>query len=86
MVPNFQIRDPKLCAYDKATGKAVGQVALPRNSDGSADDPHAEREAIDRRPDRGRQSACGTDRVVPALTEIGLTTLLRANTNSGSMF
>ena len=24
--------DPKLCAYDKATGKVVGEVALPRNA------------------------------------------------------
>lgn len=28
---NFQIRDPKLVAYDKATGKLIGEVALPRN-------------------------------------------------------
>jgi quinoprotein glucose dehydrogenase len=34
-VPNFQIHDPKLCAYDKATGKIVGQVALPRNATGA---------------------------------------------------
>jgi diketogulonate reductase-like aldo/keto reductase len=31
-VPNFQVHDPKLCAYDKATGKLVGEVALPRNA------------------------------------------------------
>jgi len=31
-VPNFEIHDPKLCAYDKATGKVVGEVALPRNA------------------------------------------------------
>jgi quinoprotein glucose dehydrogenase len=34
-VPNFQIHDPKLCAYDKATGKLVGEVALPRNATGA---------------------------------------------------
>lgn len=28
----FLINDPKLCAYDKATGKLVGEVALPRNA------------------------------------------------------
>jgi quinoprotein glucose dehydrogenase len=28
----FVIHDPKLCAYDKATGKLVGEVALPRNA------------------------------------------------------
>jgi quinoprotein glucose dehydrogenase len=35
MVPNFEIHDPKLCAYDKATGKVVGEVALPRNATGA---------------------------------------------------
>jgi quinoprotein glucose dehydrogenase len=34
-VPNFEIHDPKLCAYDKATGKVVGEVALPRNATGA---------------------------------------------------
>jgi quinoprotein glucose dehydrogenase len=31
-VPNFDVRDPKLVAYDKTTGKVVGEVALPRNA------------------------------------------------------
>jgi quinoprotein glucose dehydrogenase len=31
-VPNFEIHDPKLCAYDKATGKVIGEVPLPRNA------------------------------------------------------
>ena len=66
-VPNFEISDPKLCAYDKATGKLVGEVALPRNATG-APMTHAERQAIYRRPYRGLQSACGTYRVVPALS------------------
>ena len=35
MVPDFEIRDPKLYAYDKATGKLVGEVALPRNATGA---------------------------------------------------
>ena len=34
-VPNFEIHDPELCAYDKATGKVVGEVALPRNATGA---------------------------------------------------
>jgi quinoprotein glucose dehydrogenase len=34
-VPNFAIHDPKLSAYDKATGKVVGEVALPRNATGA---------------------------------------------------
>jgi quinoprotein glucose dehydrogenase len=34
-VPDFEIHDPKLCAYDKATGKVVGEVALPRNATGA---------------------------------------------------
>jgi quinoprotein glucose dehydrogenase len=34
-VPNFQIHDPKLGAYDKSTGKIVGEVALPRNATGA---------------------------------------------------
>jgi quinoprotein glucose dehydrogenase len=34
-VPNFEIHDPKLCAYDKTTGKVVGEVALPRNATGA---------------------------------------------------
>ncbi|MFZ0590515.1 MAG: pyrroloquinoline quinone-dependent dehydrogenase [Bryobacteraceae bacterium] len=32
MVPKFQIHDPKLCAYDKTTGKLVGEIALARNA------------------------------------------------------
>ena len=31
-VPNFEVHDPKLSAYDKSTGKVVGEVALPRNA------------------------------------------------------
>jgi quinoprotein glucose dehydrogenase len=34
-VPNFEIQDPKLVAYDKRTGKVVGEVALPRNVTGA---------------------------------------------------
>jgi quinoprotein glucose dehydrogenase len=34
-VPDFEIHDPKLCAYDKATGKVVGEVAMPRNATGA---------------------------------------------------
>ena len=34
-VPNFEIRDPKLSAYDKETGKFVGEVTLPRNATGA---------------------------------------------------
>jgi quinoprotein glucose dehydrogenase len=36
--------------------------------DRSADDLQAERQAIHRRPNRGRRSACGTHRVVPTMT------------------
>ena len=35
MVPNFAIHDPNLRVYDKATGKVVGEVALPRNATGA---------------------------------------------------
>jgi quinoprotein glucose dehydrogenase len=35
MVADFEIHDPKLSAYDKATGKVVGEVALPRNATGA---------------------------------------------------
>ena len=34
-VPDFEIREQELCAYDKATGKLVGEVALPRNATGA---------------------------------------------------
>jgi quinoprotein glucose dehydrogenase len=34
-VPDFEIHDPKLHACDKATGKVVGEVALPRNATGA---------------------------------------------------
>jgi quinoprotein glucose dehydrogenase len=34
-VPDFEIRDPKLCAYDKATGKLIGEIVLPRNVTGA---------------------------------------------------
>ena len=30
--PNFTVQDATLRAYDKATGKVVGEVALPRNA------------------------------------------------------
>ncbi len=32
---DFEIHEPKLCAYDKATGKMVGEVTLPRNATGA---------------------------------------------------
>ena len=32
---NFEIHEPKLLAYDKATGKLMGEVALPRNATGA---------------------------------------------------
>jgi quinoprotein glucose dehydrogenase len=32
---NFEVHDPKLSAYDKATGKLLGEVALPRNATGA---------------------------------------------------
>lgn len=31
----FEVNDPKLVAYDKVTGKLVGEVALPRNATGA---------------------------------------------------
>ena len=34
-VPNFEIHEPTLCGYDKATGKVVGEVALPSNASGA---------------------------------------------------
>jgi quinoprotein glucose dehydrogenase len=34
-MPTLEIHDPKLRAYDKATGKIVGEVALPRNVTGA---------------------------------------------------
>jgi quinoprotein glucose dehydrogenase len=34
-VPNFESHDRTLCAYDKVTGKLVGEVALPRNATGA---------------------------------------------------
>ncbi|MGA7921131.1 MAG: hypothetical protein WCA38_15835 [Candidatus Acidiferrales bacterium] len=34
-VPDFEIRDPKLSAYDKTTGKLVGKVTLLRNVTGA---------------------------------------------------
>jgi quinoprotein glucose dehydrogenase len=35
VVPRFEIHDPKLQAFDKATGKVVGEVTLPRNATGA---------------------------------------------------
>jgi quinoprotein glucose dehydrogenase len=34
-VPNFEVRDPMLCAYDKVNGKLVAEVTLPRNITGA---------------------------------------------------
>lgn len=33
--PDFEVLDPKLVAYDKATGKLAGEVPLPRNATGA---------------------------------------------------
>jgi quinoprotein glucose dehydrogenase len=79
-VPTFEIHDPNLRAYDKTTGKVLGEVPATTQRDGSADDLHAERKAIHRRPDRGRQSPCGTYRVVPALTQAACITWPMAST------
>ena len=62
--PNFEVHEPTLCAYDKATGKVVGEVALPRNATGAPMTYMRERQAIHRRPDRGLQSSRGTHRVL----------------------
>jgi quinoprotein glucose dehydrogenase len=35
LVPTFGIQDPKLYAYDKVSGKLVGEVVLPRNATGA---------------------------------------------------
>jgi quinoprotein glucose dehydrogenase len=35
MVADFEVHEPSLRAYDKATGKLVGEVALPRNATGA---------------------------------------------------
>jgi quinoprotein glucose dehydrogenase len=32
---NFEIHDPSLFAFDKATGKALGEIALPSNATGA---------------------------------------------------
>lgn len=32
---NFDINDPKLRAYDKVTGKLIGELSLPRNATGA---------------------------------------------------
>ena len=32
---DFEVHEPKLLAYDKATGKVVGEVSLPRNATGA---------------------------------------------------
>jgi hypothetical protein len=53
MVVDFEIHEPKLCAYDKATGKVVGEGGAATQREGSADDLHAGRPAIHRRRDRG---------------------------------
>ncbi len=35
MVADFEIHDPKLVAFDKATGKVVAEIPLPRNATGA---------------------------------------------------
>jgi quinoprotein glucose dehydrogenase len=35
MIAEFEVRDPKLLAFDKATGKLVAELALPRNATGA---------------------------------------------------
>jgi quinoprotein glucose dehydrogenase len=32
---DFEIHEAKICAYDKATGRVVGEVLLPRNATGA---------------------------------------------------
>jgi quinoprotein glucose dehydrogenase len=34
-VPNFEVHEPKLVAYDKANGSVIGEVTLPRNATGA---------------------------------------------------
>ncbi len=81
-VPDFEIHDPKLIAYDKATGKVVGEVALPRNATGAPMTYMINGKQYHRRPDRWVQSPCGTHRVVPALTEGACTTWPMASKDS----
>jgi quinoprotein glucose dehydrogenase len=35
LVAEFEVRDPKLLAFDKATGTLIGELALPRNASGA---------------------------------------------------
>lgn len=35
IIAEFEVRDPKLLAFDKATGALIGELALPRNASGA---------------------------------------------------
>ncbi len=79
--PRRKTLDPRQGDWQGCWG---GGAATQR--DRSADDLHAERQAIHRRPDRGLQSICGTYRVVPCPDTGGLHHLGRwASTNNCPM-
>ena len=67
-----ELRDPRPEALRLRQGdwQACWRGGAAPQRDGRADDLHAERQAIHRRSDRGRQSACGADRVAPALIRV----------------
>ena len=64
-----ELRDPRPKTRGLRQGDRQGcrRSGAATQRDGRADDLHAERQAVHRRPDRGRQSACGTYRVALAL-------------------
>ena len=65
---DFAIQDPKLRAYDKATGQGGRRSGAAAQRHRGADDLHAEGTAVHRRADRRRQPAGGADRVEVEVT------------------
>ena len=61
------VQDPKLSAYDKATGKVVGEVALPRNATAAPMTYLLNGKQFIVVADRRRQPAGRAHRVEPAL-------------------
>ena len=78
-----ELRDPRPKTLRLRQGDRQGcrGSGAATQRDGRADDLHAERQAVHRRPDRGRQSACGTYRVALALTQAACITWPMASTN-----
>jgi len=60
--------EPRLYAYDKASGRLLAEIPLPANAGGAADDLHGRRQAVHRDSRGRREPHRGARRPHPLLT------------------